>query len=265
MKLSLIHLLRTLLLALFVASSCGNLVAQPSPAQCLGNIQKRLEALGLPADFDYLQMRVIMKNFDFGKIPAAVADPKKAEAFKRVITSLSEFCDAAGTSLSAKGMRGYTRLSGGVIRSDGTDFISDLKKVFGNANFDGAGFNGVMAHLDGKGKWLTQGKWESPEGLIFDVAPANRQGHRLSHVFTHTVPAWNGRLPADHSVFSIPRKDLLQKLDEAWKRKPAVDPDDPGAFLIDMGNEVVGTAGEKKILIIVRQNSNEILTAYPQP
>ena len=151
------------------------------------------------------------------------------------------------------------------MRADGTNFVSDLKKVFGDSNFDGPGFNGVMEHLDGSGKWLTQGKWESPEGLIFDVAPANRQGHRISHVFTHSVPGWNGRLPSDHSVFSIPRKDLLQKLDEAWKKRPPVDPNDPGAFLVDMGNEIVGTVGEKKIKIIVRQNTNEIITAYPQP
>ena len=167
-------------------------------------------------------------------------------------------------------MKGYTRLCGGVIRPDGTDFINDLKSVFGGTTFDGAGFNGVMEQLNDTGKWLAQGRWESPEGLIFDLAPANRQGHRITHVFTHTVPGWAGRPPSGHSVFSAARKDLLPLLDTAWKKRGPHDVGDPAAFTIDMNPQIVGTANEKRIKIVVKLDAsgnptNEIITAYPQP
>ena len=239
--------------------------AQANPSQCVSKITERLEALGQAAEFDFLKAREIMNQFDFGTVQAAVSDPAKAAAFKRVFTSLSEFIDLAPNDISSRAMKGYTRFSGGIIRSTGVDFVADLKKVFGDPNFDGPGFNKVMEQLDGTGTWPSQGKWQSPEGLVFDVAPNNRQGHRLSHVFTHTVPGWNGRLQADHSVFTAARQDILPLLDQAWKNRPAVNPNDPGAFLIDMGNQVVGTTGEKKILIIVKPNTGEIITAYPQP
>ena len=239
--------------------------SQPSVSQCIANIQKQLDDIGPQTDCSVKMLRTITKEFDFGDLTIALQDPRKAAALKRVFTSLSEFCHLAGNHLSAKGMRGYARYSGGIIRSNGIDFVEEVKKVFGYPNsFDGVGFNGIMEHIGTTGAWLSQGKWRSAAGLVFDMSPANRQGHRMTHVFTHTVPQWNNRLPSNHSVFSDARQDILIILDEAWRNRPTVDPADPGAFLVDMGR-VVGTNGERKIMIIVRPNTSEIITAYPQP
>jgi hypothetical protein len=259
-------ILNILLCILFLIFGSGA-NAQSNFPKCFAKIQERLDALGEAGKqrFNLYVVRDEIKGFDFGKVQEFTVDANKAKAFKRVYESLSEFIDLTGDQLSAKGMKGYTKFTGGIIRVDGTDFVSDLQAVFGGVStFDKPGFNKVMERLGETGSWLAQGKWQSPGGLIFDVAPANRQGHRVSHVFTHTVPGWNGRPPADHSVFSVARDDLLPLLDEAWSRRPPVNPNDPGAFLVDMGR-AVGTNGQTKINLVVRPNTAEVITAYPQP
>ncbi|MBB5353899.1 hypothetical protein HNR46_004164 [Haloferula luteola] len=64
---------------------------------------RRSERLGQQNEFDFLKAREIMNEFDFGTVQAAVSDPAKAAAFKRVFTSLSEFCDLAGNNFRRKG------------------------------------------------------------------------------------------------------------------------------------------------------------------
>lgn len=257
-------------ISLFVAcvawlfASTSQTSAQANPSKCVSKITERLEALGQTAEFDFLKAREIMKKFDFGTVQAAVSDPAKAAAFKRVVTSLSEFCELCGTSLSGKGMKGYTRLSGGIIRGNGTDFVADLKNVFGGSTFDGPGFNKVMEQLDGTGEWISQTAWKSPSGLVYDAAPVNRQGHRLTHLFTHTIDMERagGQI---HNIFSVERGELLPLIDRAWTNRPPVNPDDPGGFIIDMGTEVVGTRGEKKILIAINPEDGKFLSARPTP
>lgn len=294
------HLFRTLLLALCALFSSNILVAQPSPAQCLGNIQKRLDALGNQTDFDYLQMRDIMKKFDFGEIPAAVADPKKAEAFKRVITSLSEFCDAAGNSLSAKGMKGYTKQSGLLINS------SDLTKTEGNiaklkeafthgGNFKGADFDGVMAKLGDSTKFDFDGATgtftSKASGTKYAKHPSGSYGggnggglggepDSITHIMRgHTrndlSVAANGNL--NKSLFDNP-SDVLDLIDEAMKAPASARiPKGNGAFEVDLGalvnnpNRKIGLVRDgatgtptSKILIVIRDNTTDVIhTAYP--
>lgn len=266
MKTFFIRLLIVSLLALVLSPAC----AQPSGTQCIANIQKRLDALGDQADFDFLKARQIVREFDFGTISEFAADARKGEAFQKVWKSLSEFCDVAGNSLSAKGMKGYTRLSGaGIIRSNGTDFVAKLKKVFGDANFDGPGFNIVMEYLDGNGTWLNQKRWRSKAGVLeYDLG--SQEGHRIAHVLSHTQAGYKN---SPHSVFSLTsREKMFDVLDEGWSkpstsRLQGLDANgnpDSGAWVVEMGRQVGTQASETKIRYIIKSGTaGDIITAYP--
>lgn len=268
------------LLAFLIAVAASFILpaaAQQNPSRCVSKITDALERLGQQNEFDFLKAREIMNDFHYGTVQAAVSDPAKATAFKRVFTSLSQFCDLAGANLSAKGMRGYTKLTSGIINvgKDNTDILID---VFGGKNaFDAAGFDKVMTHLDGNGQWLKKngkytGRWESPAGLIYvENLSVGNQGHSLMHLYKHTVRNFGGRPDADHSVFSVPREDLLDLIDEAWQNLNKVHPPKPDgsgpdiqAYVVDMGR-VIGTNSETVIRIVRTPDlGNELLTAYPQ-
>lgn len=278
------------LLILILILFCGvshPLEAQQTAAQCVANIQKRLDALGDTPGFDYLEAREIMKDFDFGKIPDAVADPKKAEAFKRVFTSLSEFIDLAPNSISGKGMKGYTKQSGLLIDS------SDLTKTEGNiaklkeaftqgGNFKGADFDGVMAKLgdstkfdfDGalgtftskaSGAKYAKGSYGSQPGGF------GRESDSISHIMRgHTPNDLNAG--GAKSVFDD-AKNVLDYIDQALNA-PASSriPKGNGAFEVDLG-KVIGKArgvggaaatDTTKILIVIRNGTTDVIhTAYP--
>lgn len=256
----------TLILA-FAASLAVPAVAQ-NPSRCVSKITDALERLGQQTEFDFLKAREIMNDFHYGTVQAAVSDPAKATAFKRVFTSLSEFCDLGGTSLSAVGMRGYTKLTSGIINvgKDNTKFLVD---VFGGKNaFDAAGFDKVMTHLDGNGQWLKKngtytGEWQSPAGLkyVLQAGDEVNKGHSIMHLFKHSLP--DPARPNLHTVFSVPKSDLLALIDEAWRKKGQPLPDDPQAYLVDMGR-IIGMNGETTIRIVrVANSENKLRTAYP--
>lgn len=165
--------------------------------------------------------------------------------------------------------RGYVRYYGSLLRQGG-DYADELFKVFSDAtgNLDKVGLVRVMEQLDDtsgsafKLIRLDQNSWRSPAGLIYNRAPANRQGHRINHVFTHTVHGWAGDLPPIHSVFSISRSELLRLLDEAWRLKTTAHPTDSVRFEMEMGR-VIGTSGETKIRLVVNPNTLEVITAHP--
>lgn len=81
----------------------------------------------------------------------------------------------------------------------------------------------------------------------------------MKHVLDHTKPNPNKRT---HSVFNVDKTKLLELLDEAWSKKGASVPNDPGAFIIPMGR-VVGTEGETAIRLVVEAGTNKVVTAYP--
>jgi len=101
--------------------------------------------------------------------------------------------------------------------------------------------------------------WTSPGGLVYGQGSAH--GNRVKHVLDHLVA---NPSKATHSVFKCDRTKLIGLLDDAWARKGSPLPNDPGAYVVDMGR-VIGTAGETKIKVIVRPGTNELITAYPIP
>jgi filamentous hemagglutinin len=66
-----------------------------------------------------------------------------------------------------------------------------------------------------------------------------------------------------HSVFGVPRNQILGLLDEVWlssSRIPVVG--DPAAFITPMGR-AVGTAGENAVRLIVKSGTTNVISAYP--
>jgi hypothetical protein len=109
----------------------------------------------------------------------------------------------------------------------------------------------------GKLRSIGPDTWESAAGLVY--GPDKIFGNRVQHVLAHTVPA--ASKPA-HSMFSVPRNEVLELVDEAWRLRGAPLSRNPGTFVIPLGRNV-GTAGESAIKIIVRPGTNQIITAYP--
>jgi hypothetical protein len=244
MKTKLKHLLRglSILLCLFFASVPQALHAQQSPAQCVANIQKRLDALGNAPGFDYLEARDIIKNFPFGKIPDAVADPAKAAAFKRVFTSLSDFIDAAPNSISGKGMSGYTRTTG-VLFDSVEDAVSrinveDLKKAFTKqSGFQGSDFDLLMRKLDDTNRFSYDGNnrtISSDKGYKLGVENYQVNGDKggektaLTHILRGHLD--NTSVTSNTSKF-FNAADIPDVMDEAWEKikrfrsNPASEPD----------------------------------------
>ena len=118
----------------------------------------------------------------------------------------------------------------------------------------------VISNL--KQPWLTFNKanksWETPGGLIY--GQGSIEGNRVKHVLEHAVPNPN---KSTHSVFNMPKNQILKTIDEAWAKKGVPVPGDSGAYVVPMGR-VVGTAGEANIRVVVKPGTNEIITAYPQ-
>jgi hypothetical protein len=98
---------------------------------------------------------------------------------------------------------------------------------------------------------------QPPAGV--DYGPGSVHGNRVKHVLDHAVP---NPAKTTHSVFSVYRDQVLGLIDEAWLGKGNPLYNDPGAYIVPMGR-AVGTAGETNIKIIVRPNTNKIITAYP--
>ena len=80
----------------------------------------------------------------------------------------------------------------------------------------------------------------------------------MKHVLDHLVA--NSK-KAKHSVFNVERNKIIGLIDEAWAKRGAHVPGDPGAYVIDMGR-AIGTAGERHIRVIVRPGTTEVISAY---
>lgn len=79
----------------------------------------------------------------------------------------------------------------------------------------------------------------------------------MKHVLAHTKS--NPHKPT-HSVINVEKTKLLELLDEAWSTKGE---QLPKYAAISFGNygRVVGTAGEISVRIVVRTNTNKVITA----
>ena len=101
-----------------------------------------------------------------------------------------------------------------------------------------------------------QGSWRSGEGLIYRRATKKHENN-LRHVLRNTRP--DASRP-NHTVFSSKPREVPSLIDRAWKTRG--DAVSPGVFEVDM-KRTVGTAGERRIRIVVEPNSQNIVTAYP--
>jgi hypothetical protein len=266
--------------------------AQTNPSKCVSKITERLEALGQTAEFDFLKAREIMKDFDFGKISEAVSDPAKAEAFKRVFTSLSELIDLA-PALSGKGMKGYTKQSGLLIDSSSLTKTNANIEIFQNAfklngNVKGADLDAVLSNLDdtfdfnGATRTFTSKgavKWKlapHPQGSYFPSGSFGGEPDSLTHILNRHSPN-DVTTGSDKSIFNDAKK-VLDYLDQAMNAPVASRiPTGNGKFVVDLDPTIVGktqpTLGPPlvpgvnttKIEIIVRANDPNIIhTAYPK-
>ena len=101
----------------------------------------------------------------------------------------------------------------------------------------------------------------SPGGLKYGSDP--KFGNRVDHVLEHTAP--NPNKPV-HSVFNAQGDDALRIVDDAWVNRTG-----PGTlqsngnrtWAVDLGRPI-GTTGQTSVQIIVRDGTNEIITAFPK-
>ena len=231
-------------------------------------IAKKLEVVD-NTKFNHKVLSEITEEFDFALSKALTPNSPNFEALEKVWASLGMFSKEASSDLTAEGMKGYTRFAGGIIRANGSDFVEALARVFGGSqNFDGSGFNKVMSYLDQNGTWLTQTRWKSKAGVLF-FDKGSREGHRLSHVLSHTQPGFK---PNPHSIFKGSREEMFDVLDEGWlkpssSRLQGLDKNgipDSGAWVVDMGRQVGTATGETKIRYIIKSGTaGDLITAYP--
>lgn len=107
-------------------------------------------------------------------------------------------------------------------------------------------------------KYNGDGTWTSNEGLIY--GQGSKDGNRVRHVLQHTTE--NTSKPR-HTIFNVDRSNVIGLVDEAWNKKGLPLVDDLGVYVVDMGR-IVGTKGETTIRIVVKPNTNKIISAYPQ-
>ena len=100
--------------------------------------------------------------------------------------------------------------------------------------------------------------WQSPKGIIYGYD--RKFGNTLNHILAHMTP---NTIKKNHTVFSIPKNQLVGLIDEAWSIKGNPLVSDPYAYIVDM-KRIIGTKGETAMRIIVtKPGTSEILTAYP--
>ena len=76
-------------------------------------------------------------------------------------------------------------------------------------------------------------------------------GNRIKHVLDHTVITQQNSKKAIHSLFNVPRKEVLPLIDDAWKKRGnPISQGNKDVFHIDMGR-TIGQNGERHIKIVV--------------
>jgi filamentous hemagglutinin len=102
--------------------------------------------------------------------------------------------------------------------------------------------------------------WTSPAGLVYGGDHNPQFGNRVKHVLAHCEPKPGN---SKHTVFNVPKDQLLGLLDQAWSKKTNSFPHGgKTVHIVDMGR-IVGTKGEVKIRIVTEPGTNEIISAYP--
>jgi hypothetical protein len=101
----------------------------------------------------------------------------------------------------------------------------------------------------------------SPGGLQYGADP--KFGNRVDHVLDHTAPNLNKSV---HSVFNVQGDDALNLVDEAWSNRSGagtLQANGNRTWTVDLGRPV-GTIGQTSVQIVVRDGTNELITAFPK-
>ncbi len=102
--------------------------------------------------------------------------------------------------------------------------------------------------------------WQSPAGIFYGMG--SKHGNRLNHIFRHLEPDPNKPI---HSVFDTDMAGLIALIDEAWQMRSAGKLQSNGNRVYDVDmNRVIGTNGEARIRIVVRDGSDKLITVYPK-
>ncbi|MEU1666022.1 hypothetical protein ABZ547_20855 [Streptomyces sparsogenes] len=106
---------------------------------------------------------------------------------------------------------------------------------------------------------LGGGKLKTPAGLVYGPMKGG-EGHRIFHVGAHAGESVK-KGKKEHSIFTG-QSSPLELVDEAWRKRGAPEPNDPGAYVVPMGR-TVGSGGQKRIRVIVKPGTTEVISAYP--
>ncbi len=102
--------------------------------------------------------------------------------------------------------------------------------------------------------------WQSPAGIFYGMG--SKHGNRLNHLFRHLEPDPDKPI---HSVFDTDMAGLIELIDEAWQMRPAGELQSNGNRVYDVDmNRAIGTNGESRIRIVVRDGTEKLITAYPK-
>ncbi len=104
--------------------------------------------------------------------------------------------------------------------------------------------------------------WKSKGDVFYGFG--SKEGTRIEHVFQHLIPRPD---KPKHSMFDTNKVGLINLIDEAFENKDygksKLQNNGYRVYDIEM-NRVIGTDGETKIRLVVRDKSNSIITAYPR-
>lgn len=127
----------------------------------------------------------------------------------------------------------------------------------------------IMEHLVNLGQLIeekdSQGKsigWSSAEGLFYGMG--SQEGNRVLHVLEHIKPNPDKKI---HSVFLADENTLILLLDEAWVkgREGDFQLQENGNRVYDVFmDRVIGTENQKKIRLVIKDGTQDIITAYPK-
>ena len=112
--------------------------------------------------------------------------------------------------------------------------------------------------------------YRTPDGDMVHVSPSGLQygadpkfGNRVDNVLDHTAP--NPSKPV-HSVFNARGDDALRIVDDAWVNRTGLgtlQSNGNRTWTVDLGRSI-GTNGQTSVQIVVRDGTNEIITAFPK-
>jgi hypothetical protein len=191
-------------------------------------------------------------------------------AFRRLADLLSK----QGTDISADMVKGFGRFYGSMVDSTtGADFYNYLIQYCTDSGTLATGqLKSLMEQFStGTGHFFTRDGtnlrlWYSPKGLAYYFDTRAAEGQRILHVLHHCIADGPG-----HSVFTVPRDQLFQIIDQAWQTGGTSFPQGARTVYVLPAGQLVGTAspdlGGAAVdhIALILENNNTVITAFPVP